>query len=67
MFNCNCKWGETILGVVILIVALWPALLGVSASMWVTVIAAAIIVIHAWMHHHGNMMGEMPKPKRRRR
>lgn len=51
MFNCNCRWTETILGVVILIVTLWPALLGVSASMWVTIIAAVVLILHAWTPH----------------
>lgn len=48
MFNCNCRWAETIFGVVILIVTIWPGLLGASASMWVVIVVAALLVIHAW-------------------
>ena len=64
---CNCRWTETILGLIILLVALWPSLLGASISMWVTVIAAALIVIHAWMHHHENMPASPRRTSRRRR
>ena len=44
-----CKsWCELILGVIILVVAAWPNLLGAQISMWVTIIAAAVLIIHSF-------------------
>ena len=68
--KCNCSAGNTVLGIIILIVALWPALLGAAASMWITVIAAAFLIIHSLMHKHSYTgMRDMPMKtsgKRRR-
>jgi len=66
--HCNCKWTDTVLGLVILVVTLWPNLLGSSASWWVTLVAAVLVVLHAWSHSHceHDMMKEMPKARRRR-
>ena len=65
--HCNCKWTDTVLGLVILVVTLWPNLLGSSASWWVTVVAAVLVVAHAWSHAHcEHDMMEMPKARRRR-
>jgi len=44
-----CKsWCEFIIGVVIFVVTLWPTILGANASMWVTVIAAAALILHSF-------------------
>ena len=44
-----CKsWCEFIIGAVILVVAAWPTILGANASMWVTIIAAAALIIHSF-------------------
>lgn len=45
--GCNCKIMEIVLGIVILILTLWPMILGAKASMWIVVVAAALLVIHA--------------------
>ena len=69
MFNCNCRWTETILGVAILIVTLWPNFLGISASWWIVVVAAVILILHAWSCKNCGMYmhGEMPAARRKRR
>ena len=67
MFNCNCKWTETIIGVLILVVTLWPNLIGVSASWWVVVVAAVLLILHAWSHHRGMGMHEEMQATRRKR
>lgn len=43
----NCKWTEIVLAVVILIVTIWPGLIGSTASWWITLVAAALLLIHA--------------------
>jgi hypothetical protein len=46
---CNCqKWVETIVAIVVFILALWPQFLGTAVSKWVLVIAALALVVHAW-------------------
>ena len=67
MFHCNCKWTETIIGVVILVVTLWPNLLGASVSWWLTVIAAAILILHAWRCSGVCMPREMSMQAARRK
>ena len=44
---CNCKGTELVTGIVVLVLALWPALLGATASKWVLVAAAVILIIHS--------------------
>lgn len=65
----NCKWTETILGVVILIFALWPELLGAIVSTWIVVIAAALLIIHTFTCKNCQAPKSMPasRPKRRKR
>lgn len=46
--NCNCKWFETVLAVVIFVFAVWPELVGMVASKWIIAIAAVLLLIHAW-------------------
>jgi len=51
--NCNCTAVNVILGGVIFVLALWPQLLSdVSTTLWVIVVASALIVIHSVMHHN---------------
>lgn len=37
---------DVFLGLVILIVTIWPGLLGAAVSMWVVIIAAILLIIH---------------------
>ena len=45
--GCNCKVNNSFLAIVILVFAIWPAILPANASTWVVAIAAAIILIHS--------------------
>lgn len=67
--HCNCKWTETVLGLVILIITIWPNLLGVSATWWVTLIAAILLVLHAWSCGCCGMCAhsQMPRSAKKRR
>jgi hypothetical protein len=42
--GCNCKWCETVLAIVIIVFAFWETV----ASQWIVVIAAILLLIHAW-------------------
>jgi len=74
--NCNCRWTELVLALVILIVAIWPSWFGAGASMWITIIAAAILLLHSLFHHRcgcemcmdqGNAMPARKASRRKRR
>ena len=67
MFNCNCRSTETVLGIVILIVIFWPALLGAIASKWIVIVAAVLLVLHAWSCKNCgiHMSEEIPKKRRK--
>lgn len=69
--NCNCKWTETVLAIIILVFAFWTSW---AYSQWVVIIAAVLLLIHAWACKScANCdMKEMPKSssmrnKRKRR
>ncbi|NCO11725.1 hypothetical protein CO038_02225 [Candidatus Pacearchaeota archaeon CG_4_9_14_0_2_um_filter_39_13] len=68
--NCNCKWTETVLALVIIVFALWADWM---YSQWIVVIAAILLLIHAWACKScaNCRMKEMPRsssrPKRRKR
>lgn len=50
--GCNCRVTELIIGIIILIVAVWPGLVnGVieNADGWIIVIAAVILILHSFM------------------
>lgn len=66
---CNHKVSETLLGVIILIFAIFPALLGNDLSNWIIIIAAIALIIHAWIcsHSRSHASYEETKPKKRRR
>ncbi len=69
--KCNCSIGNLVLGIIILVFAIWPQLVGAVASMWIVVIAAALLIIHSLMHKHvyyggrGNMEPMRSTRKRR--
>lgn len=42
------NWFLTIAAVVILVLALWPELLGAVATKWVVIIAAFVVLIVVW-------------------
>jgi len=41
--GCNCKYVETVLGIIIIVFAWWQ----VGASQWIITIAAALLILHA--------------------
>lgn len=45
--GCNCKVTEIVLGIVVLIFALWPDWIGAMASKWIVGIAAVLLILHA--------------------
>ena len=61
--GCNCKLTEIILGVVILVWILWTDLLGIP-SKWVIIIAAALLLLHAFRCDRGCGVANMPKAKK---
>jgi len=63
--NCNCKWTESILGLAIFVVTLWPSLLNAMLNKWIVILAAVLLVMHAWGCHNCACMKEMPKKKKR--
>ena len=70
MFNCNCRWTELVVALVILVFTVWPTqIFSAGVSWWVVVVAALLLLIHSIFHHKcvcGMCMKEdMPKKKRR--
>lgn len=65
MFNCNCKVTEIVLGLVILVFALWET----TFSKWVIVVAAILLLLHAFSCKNCgvSVSGEVPKAKSRRK
>ena len=46
--NCNCKWYELVLAVIILVFVIWPTqILSATVSWWLIVIAAVLLIIHS--------------------
>jgi hypothetical protein len=45
--DCKCNWVEVLVGIVVVVLALWPDILGLEISKWVLVIAGALLIIHA--------------------
>lgn len=58
-------WKDIVLGLIILIVTIWPTILGATASRWVVIVAAALIVLHGFFCSRCRMHGEMPARRRR--
>ncbi len=75
MYHGNCKWGEALLALIVLVFTIWPTqILSATMSWWLVVIAAALILIHSlFCKKCGGLccMGKMSnmdmKPKRKRR
>jgi hypothetical protein len=60
-----CKsWCELIIALVILVVAMWPALLGASISNWVIIVAAIVLAIHSFTCKSCFNSGSASKRKR---
>ncbi|MEK6895555.1 MAG: hypothetical protein AABX48_03465 [Nanoarchaeota archaeon] len=71
-------WCEFIISIIILIFAIWPTqIVSATSSMWIVVIAAALLLIHSFMHckiccYHckmddGNMSRSVRAPARRKK
>ncbi len=64
--KCNCSVSNIILGIVILVFALWASF---AYSKWIVVIASVLLIIHELMHKH-NHGGSGPiesRPARKKR
>lgn len=55
--NCNCKWLEIVVAIIIFIVAVWPCILGITGSKWVVAIAALVLLIHGLTCRNCSMCG----------
>ena len=60
--NCNCKWVETVLAIVIIVFVL----LETGASQWIVLIAAILLLIHSWMCKNCKMPARAPEKKGKR-
>ncbi len=71
--KCNCSVGNIVLGIIILVLALWPSLLGDMISKWIVVIASILLIIHELWHKHSwmlmnkGMKSDMPASRKKRR
>ncbi len=45
--ECNCKVTEVILGIIVLVFAIWPTWLGLNVTQWIIGIAAVLLILHA--------------------
>lgn len=46
--NCNCKWVESVLAVLILVFVIWPTqIFSATVSWWIVIISAALLLIHS--------------------
>ncbi|MEX0932814.1 MAG: hypothetical protein WDZ77_01815 [Candidatus Pacearchaeota archaeon] len=67
--NCDCKWVEVVLALVVLIFTIWSGqILSTQVSEWLVVIAAALLLIHslACKKCFGGMKSSTSKSKKRR-
>jgi len=67
--GCNCSLTEKIIGVVIIVLAIWPNVIGATNSKWVIVVAAAVLIIHAFKCSACNMPAgsDMKKPLKKKK
>ena len=65
--NCNCKWTETIFGLVVLLVVFWPNMFSAMVNKWILVVVAVLFILHAFGCKSCRMGGheEMSKKKKR--
>jgi len=48
--NCNCRWTEFVVAVLVLVFTIWPTqIFAAKASWWLVVIAAAVLLVHSLM------------------
>jgi len=68
--NCNCKWVELVLAVVILVFTIWPSqILSAGISWWLVVIAAVLLIVHSLFCSkcNGICAGMMAKSSRKKK
>ena len=69
--KCNCSYGNVVLGLIVLILVLFPSLLGGEISKWILVIASVLLIIHELWHKHSwsdkKGMDNMPVKSSRRK
>lgn len=50
--NCNCRWTEFILALVVLVFVIWPTqIFSATVSWWLVLVAAVLLLIHSIFHH----------------
>ncbi|MCH8945680.1 MAG: hypothetical protein IIA85_02045 [Nanoarchaeota archaeon] len=66
--NCNCRWCELILAVVILVFVIWPTqIFSAAVSGWIVVIAAVLLIVHSlFCNKCGGVCAGMMKGKKRK-
>ena len=67
---CNCKHTELIIGIVVIVFAIWPGLIGsATVGMWILIISGALLIVHALKCENcGACMPETkPRAKARKR
>ena len=66
--NCNCRWYELVLAVVILVFVIWPTqIFSAAVSWWLVIIAAVLLIIHSLICKHcGGVCVGMMKGKKRK-
>ena len=60
---CNCKWTEIIIALVILILTLFVT---ASWSQWVVIIAAVVLLLHAFMCKNCSEVETKATPKKKK-
>lgn len=61
------KWTNSILGIVILLVTIWPTMFSAMTNKWIVIIAAILLVIHACCCKNCGMCGHEDMSKKKRR
>ncbi|MBS3072536.1 hypothetical protein J4477_01735 [Candidatus Pacearchaeota archaeon] len=62
--KCNCSMGNIVLGIIIIVFALWQT----AYSKWIVVIASVLLIIHELWHKHYKMIGSVnPQAVRKKR
>ncbi|OIO41010.1 hypothetical protein AUJ62_03830 [Candidatus Pacearchaeota archaeon CG1_02_32_21] len=56
--KCNCSIGNILLGIIILVFALWQT----AYSKWIVVIASVLLIIHELWHKHSWVKNKNPSP-----
>ena len=63
--NCNCKWFETIVALLILVFSFWRT----TTGDWIIIIAAIALLLHSWVCKNCGMCktDEMPMPSKKKK